>query len=379
MHPTNVPFAGTPVVTGNVLTNDIFLDPNAVKAVTGVAVGAASSAGGNVGATLTGSYGTLVLGADGTYTYTLDPANAAGIALAQGQQAFDVFTYTMNDSLGHFSTATLTIDVIGTDDQPVIAPADKVETASSPIVENALVTGDATPHAENGTIHFTDVDLTDRPTATVSAQTVTYTASFGDEGHTTLTLAPAQLAAIEQAFTVAPEPGSTSNGTIDWTYSVADSALDFLAVNETVTLVSTVQVDDHNGGTDTATVTLTINGSNDLPIVTHVDNGAVTKDALPVMTPSEIVNGGFEDNGPAVRSSIHFLVQPFQQTASGTIGFSDADLSDTHSVTNIAFVSTDLDGGTGPHIGGMTANLAAGHDTTGTGLNGIVDWTVRRQ
>ena len=40
IHPTNVPFAGDVLVaTGNVLTNDIFLDATAVKVVIGAAVG----------------------------------------------------------------------------------------------------------------------------------------------------------------------------------------------------------------------------------------------------------------------------------------------------------------------------------------------------
>ena len=286
--PTNVPFAGTPVATGNVLSNDTVNGADAVKTV--VAAGAGSGTpSGHVGDALTGTYGTLVMGADGTFAYTLNNANPLVDQLAAGQHANDVFSYTMQDGLGHTSTTTLTIDVIGTDNQPVIAAADKIETGATPIAENTLVTGDPTHHVETGTLHFTDVDLTDRPTATVISQAVTYT-----EGHNVLTLAPAELAAIENAFTVEGAPGNTDNGAINWTYSVADDALDFLSKGETVTLVSTVQVDDHNGGTDTASVTLTITGSNDLPIVTHVDNGSVTKDFMPTGTVSEIVNGGFE-------------------------------------------------------------------------------------
>ena len=269
IHPTNVPFAGRagrhratcwPTTTVH--------DPAGSKSVTAVGVSAGSTpSAGNLGATLTGLYGTLVLGGDGNYVYpTLNNANSATNALAQGQHADDVFTYSMSDPQGHVSTTTLTIDVLGTDDQPAVAGSDKTETAAT-IVETPLTTGDATPHVQTGTIHFTDVDLTDRPTATVSTQTacVTYTATVGDEGHDgALTLTPAQLTAIEQAFTVATAPGSTNNGAVDWTYSIADNALDFLAQGETVTLVSTVLLDDHNGGTDTATVTLTIHGSNDL-------------------------------------------------------------------------------------------------------------------
>ena len=273
IHPTNVPFAGTPVATGNVLTNDVTIDVAAVKVISGVAAGVESTASGNVGATLAGVYGTLVMNADGSFTYTLD--NSKANPLAQGQQANDVFTYTMNDSLGDSSTTTLTIDVIGTDDRPVIAPADKAETAPT-IVEVPLTTGSATPDVQTGMIHFSDPDLTDRPTATVAAQTATYIAA---DGHTVLTLTATELAAIEQAFTVANASGTTNTGAIAWTYSIADSALDFLAKNETVTLVSTVVVDDHNGGTDTATVTVTLQGSDDKPVIDVGVTDAVTEQA----------------------------------------------------------------------------------------------------
>ena len=42
-----------------------------------------------------GTYGTLTVAADGTYTYT--PNTAAAEALAEGAQQTDVFTYTVKD------------------------------------------------------------------------------------------------------------------------------------------------------------------------------------------------------------------------------------------------------------------------------------------
>src|SRR5207248_2298067 len=115
---------------------------------------------------------------------------------------------------------------------------DKTETTA--VVETALTSGDPTPHVQAGTIRFSDVDLTDRPTATVSGQAASYLAA---DGHTVLSLTPAELSAIEQAFAIAPAPGNSNGGSVGWSYSIADSALDFLAAGETVTLVSTVLVD----------------------------------------------------------------------------------------------------------------------------------------
>src|SRR6185437_15703681 len=98
------------------------------------------------------------------------------------------------------------------DDAPVIASADKAETAT--VTEASLITGsdlsNPTP-AAHGTIHFTDVDLTDRPTATIDSQTVTWTDAYGHS----LSLTSTQTAELEQAFHIS-QAGQNS-GTIDWT------------------------------------------------------------------------------------------------------------------------------------------------------------------
>ena len=54
------------------------------------------------------------------WVYALDNNRSATQALAQGEHGFDVFTYTMQDAHGATSTATLTIDITGTNDAPVI-------------------------------------------------------------------------------------------------------------------------------------------------------------------------------------------------------------------------------------------------------------------
>ena len=64
-----------------------------------------------------GTYGTLIIGADGSYTYTAD--QSAADALDAGETADDVFTYTVTDENGATTTATLTITVSGSNDAPV--------------------------------------------------------------------------------------------------------------------------------------------------------------------------------------------------------------------------------------------------------------------
>src|SRR5262249_56575293 len=126
---------------------------------------------------------------------------------------------------------------------------------------------------------------------------------------TPLTLTAAEASAIQAAFHIAAEAGNTNNGAIDWTYQITDSSLDFLAAGEKVTLVSTVTVDDHHGGTDTATVTITITGTDNAPGIAAADKaetGSLTE--LANTTGSSAL-----DPNPA---------------AGGTIHFTDVDLTD---------------------------------------------------
>ena len=60
--------------TGNVLANDTDVDPGDTKTVSAIT-------GGTVGVAKAGTYGSIVLNADGSYTYTLDNSNAAVEAL----------------------------------------------------------------------------------------------------------------------------------------------------------------------------------------------------------------------------------------------------------------------------------------------------------
>ncbi len=106
--------AGDPSAAGNVLTNDTDVDTGDSKTVTAV-----NGSAPNVGAPLVGLYGTLTLGADGTWTYALDNADPDTNALAQGQVVTDAFTYTMTDANGATSTAALTITITGANDAPV--------------------------------------------------------------------------------------------------------------------------------------------------------------------------------------------------------------------------------------------------------------------
>jgi len=102
----------------------------------------------------------------------------------------------------------------------------------------------------------------------VSASAPTFVWSGG-------TLTAAQQAALTAASTFTPtlthDATGGSTGTVGWTFSVSDNAVDFLAAGQTLTQTYTVTVDDHHGGTDTATVTITITGTEDAFVIASGD------------------------------------------------------------------------------------------------------------
>jgi len=101
-----------PQVTGSVLPNDTDVDAGDVLQVVAVRTGgeAGSGTAGTVGEALTGRYGTLVIHADGTYTYRIDLTNPEVLAAAGlGQVLQDVFTYQVADRAGATDQAELVI------------------------------------------------------------------------------------------------------------------------------------------------------------------------------------------------------------------------------------------------------------------------------
>jgi VCBS repeat-containing protein len=100
--------AGT--ATGNVLANDSDPDADLLSVA-------------NPG-TYRGTYGSLVLAADGSYSYTMDTSLLAAQSLAPGASAVDSFTYIAQDSAPVFpgqATAQLNVEVTGTNHAPVLA------------------------------------------------------------------------------------------------------------------------------------------------------------------------------------------------------------------------------------------------------------------
>src|SRR5438105_50795 len=136
------------------------------------------------------------------------------------------------------------------------------------------------------------------------------------------------------SLTAGKDSDTTATGTggqLTWTYTVADSAVEYLAAGQTKLESFTITLDDQHGGLITKQIDVTITGTNDAPVITAQDlAGAVTEQIAPA--------GNLSD--------------------SGIITFNDVDLTDVHLVS-----------ATGTPVGTTLGSLTSvkDSDTTATG------------
>jgi VCBS repeat-containing protein len=332
------------------------------------------------GSALTG----LTFNSDGTFSF--DPQNNYKY-LAVGQSTTVSFQFTASDGHGTPGTGMETITVTGLNDPPVI---DGLHTAAAgTISELPNVTGSNAIDSATGTVAFTDPDLTDRPTATIDSKDETVTYQNGS-GHT-YALTPAQIAAFENALQITPETGNTNTGKIDWTYSITDKALDFLGVGESVAITAPVIIDDHNGGTVTQNVVVTINGSNDNPIALPDSNG-VAKGSITSVSASagvltndsdpdihdQLAIGSVNGSAANVGHSVQGVYGTLTLSTDGSYSYSEtakALPSQLFAQDNFTYTTVDGHGGSATStltiaVFDPSASYQAGSNTTLSGGNG---------
>ncbi len=168
--------------------------------VTAVSFGAA---GGTVGTALQGQYGTLVLRADGSYTYT---PNDTAKALDEGETGRDVFTYTVKDGGGLADTATLTVTVTGANDAPV-AVADNATTPEDTTVVVRVLDNDKDIDGEPVTI--TKIGTQDVTAGSV----ITLTGAGGAE---------IAKVTVNADGTLTVDPAANYNGPLTFKYTISD-------------------------------------------------------------------------------------------------------------------------------------------------------------
>ncbi len=271
------------------------------------------------------------------WTYSVD--NADLDFLAVGETITFSYTVTADDGNGGTATDVVSFTLTGTNDAPMVSAA-----AASAITE--AVDAGAQDLSDSGEVSFADLDSNDLIDIRFAANgDIAWSGATLDEP-LDADLAAALVAGFSVSASDAAAPGS-----VNWTYSVDNADLDFLAVGETITFSYTVTADDGNGGTATDVVSFTLTGTNDAPTVSAAAASAIT----------EAVDAGAQD-----------------LSDSGEVSFADLDSNDLIDVRfaangDIAWSGATLDE---PLDADLAAALVAGFSVSATDAEapGSVNW-----
>jgi VCBS repeat-containing protein len=232
------------VASGNAKTNDTSLDGTETYTI-------ASGAG---------TYGTLVMNANGTYTYTRN-----AVVVNDGIVSADTFTYTVKDSAGNSTTANVIINITAVNDAPVnTVPGAQSTNQSTAKVITGLAISDVDANGGSETV-----------TLSVLHGTITVLASAG------VTITTNGTGSVQLAGTVAninaalaAVNGVTYNPTAG--YNGAD----------TFTIVTNDNGNTGSGGaqTDTDTVAITVVPVNVAPVNTVPGAQTTAEDTNKVIT-----------------------------------------------------------------------------------------------
>ena len=234
-----------------------------------------------------GTYGSLTLNADGSYTYTLNNTSPLVQGLGAGETVADTFTYTASDGHGGMASNTLTVTISGTNDAPTVAAA----TAS--VAEDTQISASGTlPQPQDADIHDTVAFLPQTNTA-------------GLYGSLTL----------------------SADGTYTYTLNNASPLVQSLGTGESVTDAFTFTVSDGHGGTASNTLTVTINGTEDLPVLTPA-TASVREDVQ--LTASGVVPPPFDAD---IRDTLTFTAKANEAGRFGTLTL-NADGTYTYTLNN---------------------------------------------
>ena len=330
-------------LTGNVLTNDV---QGADRVPTGPVTPG----------TFTGTYGTLVLNADGTYTYTLNTSDADFKNLHGGGNGTETFAYTITDSDGDTSTANLVLQIHNNDD-PVVINGLNVEGGELTVYEKNLSDGsapDATALTQNGTFTITALDgVTTLTVGGIAVVTNGVAAGFPQSVTTPL------------GSTLTITGFNATTGVVSYSYTLVDNEAHPTAngANNLPEQFAVTVVDDN--GT-TANATLDVNIVDDLPKAVDDSNGTASETQL-TLTGNVLTNDvqgadrvvTNESAGPITAGTFTGTYGTLVLNANGTyiytLNTSDADFKNLHGGGNgtetFAYTITDSDGDT------STANL----------------------
>ena len=304
-----------------------------------------TDANGNI--TLETEFGSIILHKDGTYTYTIDEDKTQ--SLAQGQTEKEIFTITVSDGHGGTASVDITINIVGTNDRPTLT----LTPTSDTVVSDPGYDKDHNEVAEDLTVTgtFEGADPDSNPTLEfgVSTSAGNRDTAFGADGNNPgMGNGHHSVTGTYGSLTIDPVTGKYVY-TLD---TAKNGAADKLGLNadgtpQTGTDTFTIYVRDEHGAWSEQTVTITVNGSNDKPVIAN------TGDTL------TITESGVDANNKDI---------PGTKSDSGKVDASDVDTGDTLTY----FFSNTIEQGT--VIGSLT--LANGTKTnitvTSIGPNGEI-------
>ncbi|MET3839730.1 VCBS domain-containing protein [Bradyrhizobium sp. OAE829] len=186
------------------------------------------------------------------WSFTLSNNDPVLQSLAHGETLTQVYSVIITDNNGARVTHDISVTLVGANDTPIITAQDLIGAVTEQVVPAAL--------RDSGVITFSDVDLTD--VHLVSATGTPIGSVLGT------------LTAVKNTDTT----GTGIGGQLTWTYTVADSAVAYLAAGQTRVESFTITFSDQKGSVITKQIDITINGTNDTPVIGGVSTGAVTED-----------------------------------------------------------------------------------------------------
>ncbi|PMG38080.1 hypothetical protein BCU93_01825 [Vibrio breoganii] len=256
---------------------------------------------------LQGQYGLFSLNSSsGKWTYTLD--NKGVQALAEGEHHTETMLVTVTDEHGATTTQQVSIEVTGTNDRPVISSQPQVDTVK-----------------EDGTLF-------------VKGQVI---ASDVDHG-AVLTYTPDNLQGQYGAFTLNASTGK-------WHYTLDNSAHQALAQGEMHAETMLVTVTDEHGSSTTQQVVITVEGTNDNPIITHITSRTANEGDKVI---SGTITSTDVDHGDTATYSTTFTHPGFTLGTDGAYTLDPTDASFDHLAVGehetliIPVIATDKSKGT---------------------------------
>ena len=324
-------------LTGNVLTND-------VQGADRVATGPITAG------TFTGTYGTLVLNANGTYTYTLNTSDADFKALTGGGNGTETFAYTITDADGDTSTANLVLQIQNNDD-PVIINGLDVNGGELTVYEQNL---------SDGTSPNTPA-LTQSGTFTVTALDGLQTLSVGGIAVVTNGVAAGfpQSVTTPLGSTLTITGFNAATGVVSYSYTLVDNethpnANGANSITENFNVVAT----DTDGST--ASGQINVNIVDDLPSA-YSDAASVAEGGT--VSGNVLLNDIGGADGPAVTGAV-VGVRVGADTSTSAIGGLNSQINGTY-----GYLTLDANGNAVYHSNPNTVN--------GPGAVDVFTYTVR--